>query len=170
MINSTTILLPTWKELLEDLELKVKLMPRDVRTRWNSTYTMLNFSLEYRKAIEHITSERKNDLRRFKLSEEEWDIVWELSDMLKVGPCGSMFETSHALAMSHAFSANVSVRNFPLPRSSRMRQSFFHEQHQTLPRLSRLWITSTRTSPTRSTPTMISIQQSTLLLVWARKL
>lgn len=101
MINSTTILLPAWKDLLEDLGLRVKLMPRDVRTRWNSTFTMLSFALEYRTAIEGLTSERKNDLRQFELTEEEWEIVQELSDMLKVGPCtcGSMWVRACA---SHA--------------------------------------------------------------------
>lgn len=99
MINSTTILLPAWKELLEDLELKVKLMPRDVHMRWNSTHAMLSFLLEYWTAIEHITSERKNKLQWFELSKEEWDIARELSDTLKVGPCGSTFATSHTLAM-----------------------------------------------------------------------
>lgn len=62
---------------------------------------MLSFALEYRTAIEALTSERKNDLRQFELSEEEWEIVQELSDTLKVGPCvcGSVWVhvyTSHA--------------------------------------------------------------------------
>lgn len=60
---------------------------------------MLSFALEYRTAIETLTSDRKNDLRQFELSEEEWEIVKELSDMLKVGPCGSTFAISHAWAM-----------------------------------------------------------------------
>lgn len=87
--------------------MKVKLMPRDVRTRWNSTYNMLSFALEYRTAVELLTSDQKNDLRQFELSEEEWDIVRELSDTLKVGPCGSMFGASHALAMRAVNNANL---------------------------------------------------------------
>lgn len=74
-------------------------MPRDVRTRWNSTYTMLSFALEYRTAVEHLTSDRKNDLRQFELSDDEWVIVQELSDTLKVGPRGSILATSHAWAI-----------------------------------------------------------------------
>lgn len=54
-------------------------------------FAMLSFALEYRKAIEMLTCDRKNDLRQFELSEDEWEIVRELSDTLKVGPCGSMF-------------------------------------------------------------------------------
>lgn len=89
-MHSTTILLPAWKETLEDLEYRIKIMPRDVATRWNSTFDMLRFSVEYRKAIEEITSDRKNDLRQFELSEDEWSIVEELKGTLEVGCCGSM--------------------------------------------------------------------------------
>lgn len=45
---------------------------------------MLAFAVEYRKAIEKITSDRKNDLRQFAVSGEEWDIAEELRDILKV--------------------------------------------------------------------------------------
>jgi hypothetical protein len=77
-------LLPAWKACLEELGLPVKIMPRDVTTRWNSTYDMLYFALEYRAAIESITSDRKNNLRQFELVEDEWVIVKELQDTLKV--------------------------------------------------------------------------------------
>jgi hypothetical protein len=59
-------------------------MPRNVSTWWNSTYDMLCFAIEYRKAIENMTSERKNDLQEFKLIEDEWAIAEQLKDMLKV--------------------------------------------------------------------------------------
>ena len=59
-------------------------MPRDMITRWNSTYDMLSFAIKYRQAIEDITSERKNNLWQFELTEGEWAIASELSDVLKV--------------------------------------------------------------------------------------
>jgi hypothetical protein len=59
-------------------------MSRDVTTRWNSTYDMLSFVVKYRKAIELLTSERKNDLRQYELMEAEWVIASELCDTLKV--------------------------------------------------------------------------------------
>ena len=45
---------------------------------------MLCFSIEYRKAIENMTLERKNDLCQYKLDEDEWVIAEKLSDTLKV--------------------------------------------------------------------------------------
>jgi hypothetical protein len=42
--NSSTIALPQWFRILEDLKLEVRVMPHDVCTRWNTTYDMLNFA------------------------------------------------------------------------------------------------------------------------------
>ena len=44
---------------------------------------MLSFAIEYREAIESMTVDRKNDLRKFELAEEEWVIAEEVRDMLK---------------------------------------------------------------------------------------
>jgi hypothetical protein len=78
------ILLLAWKMYLKELKLSIKIMPHDVSTRWNLTYNMLCFAILYRKAIENITSDRRNDLQQFELSEEEWAIVQEVCDVLKV--------------------------------------------------------------------------------------
>jgi hypothetical protein len=59
-------------------------MPRDVTTRWNSTYDMLSFALEYRKAIDILTADRRHGLRAYELSEREWTIASQLCDVLKV--------------------------------------------------------------------------------------
>ena len=34
-------------------------MPHDVSTRWNSTFDMLDFAINYRKAIDAMTDKRK---------------------------------------------------------------------------------------------------------------
>ncbi|KAG1846707.1 hypothetical protein C8R48DRAFT_616145 [Suillus tomentosus] len=47
IIHSTTLLLPEWKEVLTELNLTVRIMPRDVSTHWNSMFDMLNFAVEY---------------------------------------------------------------------------------------------------------------------------
>ncbi|THH29708.1 hypothetical protein EUX98_g4489 [Antrodiella citrinella] len=84
MINSSTKLLPSWKKILAELKLKLRKMPRDVATRWNSTYVMLQFAVEYREGLEALTGDRANGLREVELDEEEWGLVTELRDVLKV--------------------------------------------------------------------------------------
>jgi hypothetical protein len=60
------------------------MMPRDVSTRWNSTFDMLDFAISYRAALDTITSDRDMKLRQFELSEEDWDTAVQLRDALKV--------------------------------------------------------------------------------------
>ncbi|KAF8162019.1 hypothetical protein BJ912DRAFT_865120, partial [Pholiota molesta] len=83
IIHSTTILLPAWKSCLKAADLAIKLMPRDVATRWNSTYDMLVFAVEHKKQIGDLTSDLGNDLRAYKLTREEWKIAEDLRDTLK---------------------------------------------------------------------------------------
>jgi hypothetical protein len=84
LIHSTTILLPAWNEILKTLKLAQRMMPRDVQTHWNSTFDTLNFAIEYRGAIDQATSDRKLDLRKYELSEEEWGYAGELCKVLRV--------------------------------------------------------------------------------------
>ncbi|KAI0292463.1 hypothetical protein B0F90DRAFT_1575375, partial [Multifurca ochricompacta] len=62
--NSSTLILPRWKDTIKELaptsdeNLTVCMMPRDVCTRWNSTYDMLKFAYKYREVVDKITSER----------------------------------------------------------------------------------------------------------------
>jgi len=90
-IDNSTILLPAWKTCLERLKLTLKIIPRDVSTRWSSTYNMLDFAMEYRKALESMTSDRKNDLQQFELSEEEWVIAEGLRDTLNILKDATLF-------------------------------------------------------------------------------
>jgi hypothetical protein len=83
------IVLPLWFETLEKLKMKAAKMPRDVRTRWNSTFDMLAFALRYRAAIDDITGNKKADLRRYELDNEEWKVAEQLCSALKVATrCG----------------------------------------------------------------------------------
>jgi len=59
-------------------------MPRDVTTRWNSTFDMLDFAIEYRKALQLTTSDLDLNLRQYELSREEWALARQLRDVLKV--------------------------------------------------------------------------------------
>jgi hypothetical protein len=60
-------------------------MPRDVSTRWNSTFDMIDFAVDYREAIDSITGNRDMNMRKLEMDEKEWDMIaTELRDTLKV--------------------------------------------------------------------------------------
>jgi hypothetical protein len=60
------------------------MMPRDVTTRWNSTYDMLNFALAFREALDTITGDKDMKLRKYEMDDEEWETAEQLRDVLKV--------------------------------------------------------------------------------------
>ena len=59
-------------------------MPRDVSTRWNSTYDMLEFATEYRAALDIMTADHDMNLHKFELSKKEWGMATELCEVLQV--------------------------------------------------------------------------------------
>jgi hypothetical protein len=61
-----------------------RMIPRDVETRWNYTYEMLDFAYTYRNAYDEVTANRDMSMRNYELSKEEWKIVKDLADVLKV--------------------------------------------------------------------------------------
>jgi hypothetical protein len=85
IIQSSTILLPLWKRLVRELcNLAAGLLPRDVRTRWNSTFDMLEGALKFKPVIKKLTEDSDNDLREYELTKEEWEVLVEMRDTLKV--------------------------------------------------------------------------------------
>jgi hypothetical protein len=77
--------LPAWRQILQsDLHKSATLMPRDVATWWNSTFDMLDYALEHRKAVDTVTQRRDLHLRKYELADHEWEIVEQLRDVLKV--------------------------------------------------------------------------------------
>jgi hypothetical protein len=84
IVHSTTIALPAWHRYCKELKLKPRILPRDVVTRWNSTYYMLSFAVKYCSAIYAMTADKSLKLRKFELETEEWSIAEDLVSVLLV--------------------------------------------------------------------------------------
>ena len=84
IVRSTTIALPAWRHYCIEFKLKTRILPRDVVTRWNSTYYMLSFAIRYRAAIDAMTADKSLKLRKFELETEEWTIADDLVTILLV--------------------------------------------------------------------------------------
>jgi hypothetical protein len=69
--NSSTLILPQWTKILEELELNDRMMPWDVSMRWNLTFNMLKFAIEYCLAIDTIIAGHDMKLHNYKLGKEE---------------------------------------------------------------------------------------------------
>ena len=67
-------------------------MPRDVTMRWNLTYDMLAFTVKYRNALDKMTSDRKNDLCKYEMDDNDWKLAEQLRNVLKV----SLYHVSNA--------------------------------------------------------------------------
>jgi hypothetical protein len=88
------IILPEWYAILTHMAnaskekrrtpLAKRMIPRDVKTRWNYTYEMLDFAYTYRNAYDEVTANCDMSMRNHELSKEEWKIVKDLADVLKV--------------------------------------------------------------------------------------
>jgi len=92
--RSTTIILPEWYAILTRMAkaskekgqkpLATHMIPHDVETHWNYTYEMLHFVYTYRYAYDKITANCGMSIHNYELSKEEWKIVKDLADVLKV--------------------------------------------------------------------------------------
>ena len=170
-------MLPEWKATLRELRIPERLLPRDVRTRWNSTYDMLDTAVRFRKAIDRMCGDKKNKLRSYELSKEEWEIARQLREILKVrhpmlAPtqiaakptptkcCGSVpwrrlaqHSVTCRLLRSPPMSLSSPAYFLALPcsqlRYSRMQLYSSCGARRISPRSSPLWTTSTNSSPRR---------------------
>ena len=88
------IILPEWYAILIRMAtaskekgkkpLTSRMILCDVATHWNYTYEMLDFVYTYRNAYDKITANRDMSMRNYELSKEEWKIIKDLADVLKV--------------------------------------------------------------------------------------
>src|SRR5882762_10862482 len=144
-----------WFRILNALDLDERKMPRDVATRWNSTYDMLEFTVKYRSAIDDITGDKSTNLRKYEMDEEEWRIAVQLQNTLKVRALRSIFGNQFTCPLAGT-------------RYSRMPHSFSLVQPLVSRPSSLLWTILTKPSPTTLLIPILN-HQSTLLLESPRK-
>ncbi|KAJ3748251.1 hypothetical protein EV360DRAFT_56962 [Lentinula raphanica] len=83
IIHSTTILLPKWREHIAGTEFKGQVLPRDVATRWNSSFDMLAAFLRMKEPIVEFLDRSSNGLSEYVLDDDEWEAVEGLVSILK---------------------------------------------------------------------------------------
>ncbi|KIM56043.1 hypothetical protein SCLCIDRAFT_133576 [Scleroderma citrinum Foug A] len=83
IIHSSTVLLPAWDTAFREAGLAVRQIPRDVVTRWNSSFDMADFIIDYRVPVDLMTNKRSLGLAMYALEEHEWDMLEQLRDVLK---------------------------------------------------------------------------------------
>ncbi|KAJ3748255.1 hypothetical protein EV360DRAFT_56950, partial [Lentinula raphanica] len=84
LINSTTGLLPKWREHLSKTEFAGRNLHRDVATRWNSTHNMLECFLELKGPISEFVDHASYGISEYSLTEEEWEIIGGLVTTLQI--------------------------------------------------------------------------------------
>jgi hypothetical protein len=72
-----------WHCYCRHFYLEPRIFPGNI-TRWNLTLDMLNFALDYHRAIDAVTTDKTWMLKAYQLKDEEWQIVGDLVVLLEV--------------------------------------------------------------------------------------
>jgi hypothetical protein len=114
--------------------MKVKIIPRDIVTHWNSTYDMMVFTLEYCAPIDSITADKSLKLRKHELDNVDWQVIEQLVHVLKgyktvtlyfssnTASIATVIPTMDTLNKSLDSSTNKTLHPFVLPWVSRARK------------------------------------------------
>lgn len=111
IVRSTTIALPAWRRYCKELKLKPRILPRDVVTRWNSTYYMLDFAIKYRTVIDAMTADKSLKLRKFELEVEEWGIADDLVAVLTQYKNATLFFSQDSASVAAVIPAMDRITN-----------------------------------------------------------
>ncbi|KAJ3753120.1 ribonuclease H-like domain-containing protein, partial [Lentinula raphanica] len=91
IIHSTTILLPKWREQVAGTEFDGQILPRDVATRWNSTFDMLSAFIRMKEPVTMFLDRSSNKLAEYALDNEEWEAIEGLVSVLKILKDATLF-------------------------------------------------------------------------------
>ncbi|KIM50118.1 hypothetical protein SCLCIDRAFT_45630, partial [Scleroderma citrinum Foug A] len=83
IINSSTLLLPAWEATCKEAGLRVRRIPQDVLTCWNSSFDMVDFIVNYHVPVDTMTDKQRLGLGNYTLDEHEWRVLEQLQDVLK---------------------------------------------------------------------------------------
>jgi hypothetical protein len=67
-----------------DLKSNKRALDQCVPTRWNSDLDCLAAHLHFKNTIQSITAVTENKLKPYRLSDEQWDLVEDVQEVLKV--------------------------------------------------------------------------------------
>ncbi|KAJ8085640.1 hypothetical protein PM082_004458 [Marasmius tenuissimus] len=112
IIHSSTILLLAWKRHLCSLNLTPQLIPQDVKTRWNSTYDMLDFASNHRRAIKTFTQDADNNVCEFGMTMEEWELVEALMHILHILKLATLYFSSEDPTVADVILAIDKINQF----------------------------------------------------------
>ncbi|EJD48352.1 hATC-domain-containing protein [Auricularia subglabra TFB-10046 SS5] len=82
VLHSSTSLRPIWFAVVKELHLPPRSLPRDMDNRWNSTFLLVQFVLQYKLAVDAFTKS-KVVLKPFTLRQPDWTLLDQLSTLLK---------------------------------------------------------------------------------------
>lgn len=77
-------MLLAWHDILRKLRMSITYLLRDVATCWNSTFDMLEYALKHWMAVDKVTQQHEPVLWKFELTDQEWLVVEQLHNILKV--------------------------------------------------------------------------------------
>ncbi|KIK17899.1 hypothetical protein PISMIDRAFT_110451 [Pisolithus microcarpus 441] len=91
IIHSMTIILPAWDAACKEAGMGMRRIPWDVSTRWNSTFDMVSFVVEYRTPVDALTDKHCLGLAAYALDEHEWLVLGQLCEVLKILKDATLF-------------------------------------------------------------------------------
>ena len=80
---SNTSKLGKWEEILEKNAMPRRKIPPDVKTRWNSTFEMLNVAIKYRNEY-NLFCNSFNEMEHCSISNSNWEKLIKIKNFLKI--------------------------------------------------------------------------------------
>ena len=124
--RSTTVLRPAWFNLIKELNLPARAIPRPVPTRWNSTCALLDFLVEYETAITVFTTHQSR-IKDCHFTGADWTVIRQLREILSVSLHHSIptsnFTTNASFCARYSMTRHFSFQKPTSPAYARSSES-----------------------------------------------